>query len=573
MRRLAGALAAGAILGFGAAARAASAAGDWCGVLQPRPDAQLPVTVHLSRTSDGGWTGSLDSPAQNTLGLPITGVSVSDAALAFDAPSVGGRFAGQWNAAAGAWAGTWTQKGSATPLRLAPAARTSGPPVTGLDGDWDGALEVGAGMKLRLAVHVLYGPCGVAGSLDSIDQGAKGLPIAALARDGARVSFSVPVVGGAFEGDFDQAAGAIAGTWRQGGNAIPLTLTRRKAGEPQARLDRPQTPRPPFPYQTRDVAFDDLSGGVRLAGVLNLPQGPGPFPAVVLIAGSGPHLRDEDIFGHKIFLVLGDYLTRHGVAVLRYDKRGLGGSTGVFAKATLQDFAADAKAAVDFLETQKDIDPRRIGLVGHSEGGLVAPMVAVRDPDVAFIVLMAGPGVDGAKVLREQQRLIAQAMGLPPEQLARATADQARLIDIVLGEPDHAAAAAKLKAVADAMARDDGSPAKTVEDSALQLNSDWFRSFLTYDPAPTLRRLRIPVLALIGSKDLQVSASQNLPALRADLAEDPRARVEELAGLNHLFQPATTGAPSEYQAISTTLAPEALAKITGWIRTTAGLTG
>jgi pimeloyl-ACP methyl ester carboxylesterase len=555
------------------AARAAPAAGDWCGQIAPKPTAVLPLALHLSPGADGGWTGALDSLAQDARGMPLAEVAVGDTALAFEVPSVAGRFEGHWDPAAGRWNGQWTQGASSLPLTFTPAAKAAGPHAAGLDGDWDGALDAGAGMKLRLAVHLRSGVCGTAGGLDSIDQGARGLPLADITRAGSRVAFAAPVVGGTFEGVLDPAGATIDGTWKQGGNAIPLVLTRRKAGQPEARLDRPQTPEPPYPYRTEEVAFDDQAARIRIAGMLSLPQGPGPFPAVALIAGSGPHTRDEDVFGHKIFLVLADYLTRHGVAVLRYDKRGLGGSTGDYAAATVQDFAADAQAAVGFLKTHKDIDPRRIGLVGHSEGGLIAPMVAVRDPDVAFIVLMAGPGVGGVEILEAQQRLIAQAMGVPSAKVARASVDEARLIEIVLSEPDHAAAETRLKAAADEIARDEGEPAKAVEDETSQINSAWFRSFLAYDPAQTLRRLRIPVLALIGSKDLQVPATLNLPALRAALADDPRAQVEEIPGLNHLFQPATTGAPSEYQTIATTVAPEALALIAGWIRRTAGLSG
>jgi hypothetical protein len=291
---------------------------------------------------------------------------------------------------------------------------------------------------------------------------------------------------------------------------------------------------------------------------------------VALIAGSGAHDRDETIFGHKPFAVLADALTRRGVAVLRYDKRGVGASTGDYAAATSADFADDAQAAVAFLAARPDIAARHIGLIGHSEGGLVAPIVAGRDRRVAFIVLMAGPGVDGASLLEAQQRRIDEVMGLGGERLADASAEEARMIDTVRGAADTATAAAQLKAEADAAADRAGVPRGLAEAEAAQLTTPWFRAFLTYDPAPALRRLRIPVLALVGSKDVQVPPDQNLPALRAALAGDRRATVEEMPGLNHLFQPATTGAPGEYAAIPTTLAPAALDTITGWVlRTTA----
>jgi pimeloyl-ACP methyl ester carboxylesterase len=434
-----------------------------------------------------------------------------------------------------------------------------------LDGAWDGALELGAGMKLRLRLHIQSGPSGTSGSLDSIDQGARGIPLAEVRRRDRTVSFSAPSIQGAFEGVLDEAGKRLTGVWRQGGGSLPLVLTLQPADSPEARLNRPQTPRPPYPYRDEPVTFESVAAGVRLAGTLTEPVGEGPFPAVVLVSGSGAQGRNETVFGHQIFKVLADHLTRAGLAVLRYDKRGVGASSGDYATATTTDFADDAGAAVAFLQSRKEIDPRRLGLIGHSEGGLIAPLVAARNPAVAFIVLMAGPGVDGAAVLAEQQRLIGKATGMDDAALAKASADQARLTAIVRDSPDLSVTKARLKAAADEMAARDGVAPAALEASAATLGTAWFRSFFAYDPAPPLQKLRIPVLALIGSKDLQVSPDQNLPALRAALAGNPKASVLELPGLNHLFQPAVTGAPAEYAEIDTTLAPEALRIITDWL--------
>jgi hypothetical protein len=330
-------------------------------------------------------------------------------------------------------------------------------------------------------------------------------------------------------------------------------------------MKRPQTPVKPYPYREEDVAFDDGAARVKLAGTLTLPPGPGPFPAVVLIAGSGPNTRDEPILGHKPFLVLADWLTRHGIAVLRYDKRGVGASGGDYAKATTLDFAADAEAAAAYLRGRKEIDPRRVGLIGHSEGGLIAPIVAAKDPKIAFIVMMAGPGVDGLDILMEQGRLITKAMGLTDAQAEKGAALRKTMFDIVRSEKDPQVAAARLKAAADAWAKANDASPQAVELQANLVNTDWFRFFYDYDPAVTLRQLRCPVLALIGSKDLQVPADQNLPAIRAALAHDPGADVEELPNLNHLFQTARTGSPGEYAQIEETIAPLALDTITSWI--------
>jgi pimeloyl-ACP methyl ester carboxylesterase len=558
-------LAMASLLAIGAGAvRAADPQGDWNGVLQPVPAMNLRLALHVAKTP-AGWSGTLDALDQGALGLALSHVEASDTALDFDVPSVGGHYSGRWDATAKAWAGQWTQGALKAPLVLTAGLPGATPRVEGLDGAWDGAIEAGAGMKLRLRVRISTGPLGTSGSLDSVDQMVRAIPLGEVHRQDGKASFTVPTIGASFEGALGEDGKTLSGTWRQGAGSLALVLTRQAAGAPEAQLARPQTPHPPYPYREEEVFFEDTPAHVRLAGTLTIPAGDGPFPAVVLIAGSGANGRDETIFGHRIFKVLADHLTRRGIAVLRYDKRGVGGSGGDYAMATTADFALDADAAVGFLRTRKDVDPARLGLIGHSEGGLIAPTVALQRPDVSFIVLMAGPGVDGAAILTEQHRLIAKAMGMDDAALAKASADQVRLINIVKAEPDPAAAKAKLKAAADEMAARDGGQPAALEAQAQQLGSPWFHSFFTYDPAPTLRRLRSPVLAMIGSKDLQVSPAQNLPALRAALADDPKAKVVEAPGLNHLFQPATTGSPSEYAGIETTIDPGALEVISDWV--------
>ena len=304
---------------------------------------------------------------------------------------------------------------------------------------------------------------------------------------------------------------------------------------------------------------------LRLAGTLTLPKGNGPFPAVVLVAGSGPNTRNEPILGHQLFLVLADHLTRQGIAVLRYDKRGTGQSTGDYAKATTMDFADDVQAAMAYLKTRKDIDPRRIGLIGHSEGGLIVPIVAARDPSTAFIVMMAGPGVNGLDILLEQGRLIAKAMGMTDAKIAESSALRAQLFDIVRTEKDPAAAEVKLRAAFAPLAKAQALPDSAVEAQIRQINTEWFRAFFDYDPAPTLRQVRRPVLAINGSLDLQVPPAQSLPAIRAALAGNPDAEVDELPGLNHLFQTAKTGGVGEYAQIEETISPLALDTMTRWI--------
>jgi len=302
--------------------------------------------------------------------------------------------------------------------------------------------------------------------------------------------------------------------------------------------------------------------GVRLAATLTVPPGTGPFPAVVLITGSGPQDRDETLLGHKPFKVLADHLSRQGIAVLRADDRGAGQSSGTFATATSLDFAADAEAGLAYLATRKDINARKLGLVGHSEGGLIAPIVATRNRAVGFIVMMAGSGVPGDQVLLAQQALIATASGAPADLVQRANAAMRGVFAAIRAAKDETTLAATLRERLAGLV-----PEAQIDAQLKTLLSPWYRYFLTYDPAPALRTVRCPVLAIAGEKDLQVPAKENLAAIRAALEAggNTRIQIEELPGLNHLFQRATTGSPAEYARIEETMAPSVLEMVAGWI--------
>lgn len=573
MMRLAALAAALGCLLSASTAWAQTAVGDWKGTLLAGPATSFHLGVHIKKT-DAGLAGTLDDVTRAAAGLPLSDVALAGDTLSFKVAiaSAPATYTAKWDAASGAWVGAWTQSGASLPLTLAPGRQPPLPTVAGLDGLWDGAMTI-SNHPFHLILHVKTGALGTAAWLDSVDQMAYGLDVDALKRDGDAVGFQLGSLKAAFTGKLAADGQSIVGQYAQGASNLPLTLTRRAPGAQPAGMRRPQTPVKPYPYREEDVAFenrdvtavDNGSPSVKLAGTLTLPQGAGPFPAVVLIAGSGPNTRNEPLVGHQVFLVLSDYLTRHGIAVLRYDKRGTGASGGDYGKATTLDFAGDAEAAAAYLRGRKEIDPARVGLVGHSEGGLIAPMVAVKDPKIAFIVMMAGPGVDGVDILMEQGRLIAKAMGLTHDQVEKGSALRKQMFDTVEGEKDAQVAAAKLKAVADAWAKANDVSPQAVELQVNLVNSDWFRFFFHYDPAVTLRQVRCPVLALIGSKDLQVPTDQNLPAIRAALAHDPDADVEELPNLNHLFQTAKTGSPGEYAQIEETIAPLALETITGWI--------
>lgn len=561
----AAALASGLCLALGAfsAASAAEAEGNWLGTLTASGRV-LHLAVHIHKGTDGTYSGTFDSLDQGARGLQLTNIQAGGDALAFDAPLIQAHYAAKWDAAANGWAGSWSQGPGSFPLNLARGEAPPAPTVEGLDGDWDGVLNVN-GAKLRLTLHVKTSPAeGTIASLDSVDQNANGLPVTAIHHDGAKVDFAM-TIGATFDGTLSPDGQTIAGTWTQGMLKAPLTFGRRTQGAAAPSLYRPQTPVGPFPYRQEEVAYaNPVAGSVRLAGTLTLPQGRGPFPAVVLIAGSGRNARDEEIFGHKLFLVLADHLTRHGLAVLRFDKRGVGQSTGDYGKATTRDFASDVEAALAYLRGRKDIDPHRIGLIGHSEGGLIAPMVAADDHGVAFVVLMAGPGVNGTQILREQGRLILAAYGVDPKDIDAQNALRDKLFEVLRDEPPDRAQADVKRMLTD-FGKAHGLPQAAMDAQASLLVSDWLRLFLTYDPADSLRKVTCPVLAIGGSKDLQVPAEESLAAIKAALAGDKDVTVRELPGLNHLFQAAQTGSPLEYGVIEQTMSPEAMDLISSWI--------
>ncbi|MGA7885305.1 MAG: alpha/beta fold hydrolase [Acidobacteriaceae bacterium] len=434
-------------------------------------------------------------------------------------------------------------------------ARTAWP-QTSLPGDWSGTLTV-SGQQLHLALHLTPGENGAfQAKLDSIDQGAMGIPCSEVSVQGEAFSFAVPAIGGHYAGRIGADGKSIAGTWSQGPLSLPLNWTRGGG----YKLDRPQEPKPPFPYQVKTVTIPNPAAHVSLAGTLTEPEGNGPFPAVVLVGGSGPIDRDETVFGHKPFLVLADFLTRHGIAVLRYDKRGVAGSTGNYKNATTRDFADDALAALEFLKAQPNIDAKHLGLIGHSEGGMIAPMVAVESHDISFVVLMAGPGVPGDVLLPQQVYRGDLAEGASADQAGHDAMEEAADLRLLERFPDADQAIAAMQARA-------GSDGEKQQLAAQRdrLTSPWFRFFASYDPYPTLTKVSCPVLALDGSKDFQVPADLNLPFIRTAISWNPRSEVVEVEGANHLFQDASTGAESEYTKIPETMSPKVLDLINGWI--------
>ncbi len=440
-----------------------------------------------------------------------------------------------------------------------------------VEGIWQGTLKGAAG-ELRIVFKLSQGPEGIlTATMDSPDQGAKDIPIDEVIFENGNLRLEIKVAMGVFEGKLTHDNLSIEGEWKQGGQSFALVLERI---DEVVELLRPQEPKKPYPYQEEEVVYENKEAAVRLAGTLTIPRQEGPFPAVLLISGSGAQDRDETLLGHRPFLVLADYLTRHGIAVLRVDDRGVGKSGGNFALATSEDFASDVLAGVEYLKSRKEIDPEQIGLIGHSEGGIIAPMVAVQSQDVAFIILMAGTGLTGEEILYLQAALIARAAGASDEAIARNLSLQEQLFTVLKEEPDNAVAEKRLRTIYEdtiselELSEEEKEIAEASAEAEIKsILSPWFRYFLTYDPKPTLMKVKCPVLAINGEKDLQVPPKENLAAIKEALKAggNQNYATKELSDLNHLFQTAQTGSPSEYAAIEETISPIALKIMSDWI--------
>jgi len=439
-------------------------------------------------------------------------------------------------------------------------------------GDWNGALKVG-GMQLRLVFHITKTDAGYSATMDSPDQGAKGIPMSKTTYENQVLTVEMAAAKINYSGTFDNKE-TVTGTFNQGGQSFPLVLTRKAVEKVEAK--RPQNPVKPYQYYSEEVTFVNTNDSITLAGTLTLPKKEGKFPVVVMITGSGPQNRDEELMGHKPFLVISDYLTRNGIGVLRYDDRGCFESKGNFAKATTNDFATDVDAAVNYLKTRKDIDPKKIGLIGHSEGGIIAPIVASKNKSVSYIVLMAGTAIPGSELLLRQQDLIGRASGMKDDDL-KTTAELNTHIFKFIDEYQNTDTI-KAKITNYLLAKSKELPdlkipeGKTVNDfidmQLAQLMSPWMLNFIRYNPAPTLEKVTCPVLAINGDKDLQVPSNVNLPAIEKALKKggNNKGTIKELPGLNHLFQQCKTGLPSEYAEIEQTISPVALEVMASWIK-------
>ena len=440
-----------------------------------------------------------------------------------------------------------------------------------ITGTWEGKLKV-QGTELRLVFNLSENNGTYGGTMDSPDQNSYSIPLSEVLIKNDSILLTLKAAGISYKGKLQ--GDACEGTFKQGTFKVEMPLI--KSTSEVKKLNRPQEPQPPFDYLIEEVQFYNKTAGINLAGTLTIPNGIGPFPVAVLISGSGAQNRDEEIFGHKPFRVIADDFAKKGIAVLRFDDRGTAKSEGNHALATSADFATDVSAAVDFLLGRKEIDSKKIGLVGHSEGGIIAPMVHDMRTDINFMVLMAGTGVRGDKLLLEQQRLIGQANGMTESQLAASAKVNSTLFEIVVNF--EGAQEEKTKKLRDCLKEtvkenpDLSALSQEDQESFIlkiiqSLNSPWMHYFLKYDPSERLKRTSCAVLAINGTKDLQVPSEMNLIAIEEALkqAGNTNYEIQALDGLNHLFQECESGAPEEYGKIEQTLSPEVLDVMSLWI--------
>jgi uncharacterized protein len=537
--------------------------GDWNGTLNAN-GGELRLVLHITKNTDGTLKATLDSVDQGANGIPVSSATLKNSTLSVKVDAVNGTYEGKVNAAGSEIAGTWTQ-GMGLPLTfhrggIAVKAHPKPALPSDIDGDWLGTLDTGMG-TLRVVLHIVNTTEGLTATMDSPDQNAKGIPVTSITRKASALKVEVKTVGGSYDGTIASDLDSLSGTWTQGGKNFPLVLKRVKSAAELERR-RPQTPIKPYPYKEEEVSYRNPAANIELAATLTVPDGKGPFPAVLLMSGSGPHDRDETIMGHKPFLVLADYLTRSGIVVLRADKRGVGKSGGDYSMAVMSDFASDADAGVAYLKSLPEVSQLKIGLLGHSEGAVEAPMAAVHNPDVAFVVMMAGSAVPGDQLLPEQMRLIEKAAGKSTDEIEKDVAVQREILALVERDKDDATLEKDLREKLAGKV-----PEAQMGMQVKAVSSPWFRGLLTYDPALALRQLTCPVLAINGEKDVQVPPQQNLPVIRKALESsgNKNYKVEELPGLNHLFQTARTGGISEYSEIEETMSPAAMEKVASWI--------
>lgn len=539
---------------------------SWEGSLDVGMGGKLKVILHITQTGDGKLAATMDSPDQNAMGIKVDSVIIHENNIKITSSIVGGMFIGKVNQDFTQIDGEWKQAGKTFPLTLKPLSLT-------YLSFWQGVLNAG-GSKLKMIVKFFNaGNDSLGAFLDSPDQGVKDIPASKVIYGDDSVYFAVKVVNGFYSGKLSSAKSKIEGKWNQGGTSFPLLLEKiDKVDE----VKRPQVPQKPYQYNEEEVTFENKEAGITLAGTFTYPKEGKNFPAVILVTGSGPQNRDEEVFGHKPFLIWSDYLTRNGIAVLRYDDRGVGKSTGKNYGCTSVDFTADAIAAVNYLKGRKEVNKKKIGIAGHSEGGVIAPIAANKCHDISFIVLGAGTAVPGDEILLLQISAISKMEGTPEYKIKQEYELNKKNFEIIKSSKDSLECVEKINRLYDDYYNSlpDSEKSKPENSSAVieqrkkGFMSTWMRYFLKYDPRTELVKLQIPVLALFGGKDIQVAPSQNKDEMEKALkkSKSKNYKVIVLPGMNHIFQECETGSISEYAKIEQTTSPKMLTVMTEWIK-------
>ncbi len=445
-------------------------------------------------------------------------------------------------------------------------------------GDWEGKLAV-SGINLRVVFHIIEQGDQLSTKMDSPDQGAKGIALDQTEFSNGKLLLTHTKAGIQYEGTPNEDYTLIKGVWKQRGASFNLDMS-RSTGEIKI-VNKPQTPLPPFSYNSEDVEFNNADNSIHYGATFTYPKTGNSFPVIILITGSGQQDRDETIGLHKPFAVIADHLAKNGFAVLRTDDRGMGKTTGDPSIGTSADFANDVEVAINYIKTRKEINSNKIGLMGHSEGGMIAPMVATRNKAVSFVIMLAGPGIPVPDLMSEQSEALMRTLGIKEEALVAYRTLYKKLITAIPSATtkenanrsattilnDWQKSTPKDIVVATTAITDSTSAKNFVNGFVNQCYSPWFRYFLQYDPQPVLRKLTCPVLALNGEKDVQVLAKSNLAGIRNSLQKSKsKYEVIALPGLNHLFQTCKTGAPSEYFELEETFSPKTLELITDWLK-------
>ncbi|UAB82818.1 alpha/beta hydrolase [Zunongwangia sp. SCSIO 43204] len=426
-------------------------------------------------------------------------------------------------------------------------------------GDWYGSLNI-QGTELPLVFHIKKQDSTYSSTMDSPKQMAVGLAVAKTTFKNSQLTLEAPAMGIKYTGDFNPKEDSIKGTFQQGGLRLALNLSRNNIIQ---NIKRPQEPKEPFSYHSEEITFYNKHDDITLAGTLTTPEDLKKFPVVILISGSGPQNRDEEIMDHKPFLVLSDYLTRHGIAVLRYDDRGVAESEGEYASATSEDLSRDTKAAIKYLQSRKDIKISKLGLIGHSEGGIIAPLVASKSNEVDFIVLLAGSVIKGKELLLLQKKLIEEKSGISDSIVNRSQEIFQGAYNIIASNSD---TDGTLKDELERYFKEETNNsmnASQMNKLIENMTSPWMKYFISYDPSTVLKDINIPTLALFGKKDVQVPALENSIAL--EKLKNRKIEIIQMDNLNHLFQESETGMPNEYFEIEQTMSPKVMNLISEWI--------